>query len=282
MTTEPTADRAGGPDGEPTAGHAAERAGGHDDEWAAPWGADGAVCARGVVPPDLLVRVGQAVEANLADPSPLALVASTPDDPGRFVEDFCNWERFDAYVDLARLVAPTVAELMGSSTVRLYHDHLLVKEEATSTPTPWHQDQPYYDVEGGHVVSMWLPLDPVSFDASLQFVAGSHLGPWLMPRTFMDREARWFAEGSLAECPDVAADLAADPSSHRILGWALQPGDAVFFHALALHSSGGSPGRRRALSLRFLGDDAVRVERRWRTSPPIPADASFPMLFTRA
>jgi hypothetical protein len=26
----------------------------------------------------------------------------------------------------------------------------------------------------------------------------------------------------------------------------------------------------------------VRVERRWRTSPPIPADASFPTLFTRA
>lgn len=236
--------------------------------------ADGAVCVRGVVPADLLDRVAAAVDQNLAEPSALAIVASTADDPGRFVEDFCNWQRFEAYLDLARHAAPLIGHLMGSPGVRLYHDHLLVKEAGTATPTPWHQDQPYYDVEGRHVVSMWCPLDPVPRDATLEFVAGSHLGPWLMPRTFMDREARWFGEGELAEVPDVEADRQA----HRILGWALEPGDVVCFHALTLHAARGSAARRRVLSLRFLGDDAVRVERRWRTSPPIPPTASFPVV----
>jgi len=235
---------------------------------------DGAVCVRGLVAPELLAKVTAAVDANLAAPSVLAQVASQANDPGRFVEDFCNWPRFPAYVDLAQATAPVAQALMGSASVRLYHDHLLVKEAGTRQPTPWHQDQPYYDVDGRDVVSMWLPIDPVPRESTLEFVAGTHLGPWLMPRTFMQREAKWFPEGSLADVPDVQADRCAFP----ILGWALQPGDAVFFHALTLHASQGATGLRRVISIRFLGDDARRVERRWRCSPPIPADAKFPKL----
>ena len=37
---------------------------------------------------------------------------------------------------------------------------------------------------------------------------GTHRGPWLMPRTFLKKEARWFPEGSLAELPDIDADPA--------------------------------------------------------------------------
>lgn len=235
---------------------------------------DGAVCVRGLVGAELLARVTAAVDANLAAPSELAQVASRADDPGRFVEDFCNWPRFPAYVELANATAHVAQALMGSQTVRLYHDHLLVKDAGTRQPTPWHQDQPYYDVDGRDVISMWLPVDPVPLESTLEFVAGTHLGPWLMPRTFMQDEAKWFPEGSLVDVPDVQAHRDAFP----ILGWALQPGDAVFFHALTLHASQGATGLRRVISIRFLGDDANRVERPWRCSPPIPADATFPVL----
>lgn len=241
---------------------------------AADFARDGAVCVRNAVSPPLLARVASAVDANLADPSDLAQVASDQSDPGRFVEDFCNWQRFPEYHELAATMAPIAGALMASTTVRLYHDHLLVKEAGTRQPTPWHQDQPYYDVEGRQVISMWLPVDPVPRASTLEFVAGTHLGPWLMPRTFMQRESKWFPEGSLAEVPPIDDDRDAFP----ILGWSLQPGDAVFFHALTLHGSRGSATRRRVISIRFLGDDAYRVERRWRCSPPLPADAEFPTL----
>ena len=235
---------------------------------------DGAICVRGLVGPELLQRVTSAVDANLADPSPLAQMASGTDDPGRFMEDFCNWRRFPAYVELALATAHVAQALMGSQTVRLYHDHLLVKSGGTRQPTPWHQDQPYYDVDGRDVISMWLPVDPVPRSSTLEFVAGTHLGPWLMPRTFMHQEAKWFPQGTLADVPDVQANRDGFP----ILGWALQPGDAVFFHALTLHASQGAADLRRVISIRYLGDDATRVERRWRCSPPIPADATFPIL----
>ncbi len=222
---------------------------------------DGAVCIRGLVSPDEISQLAVGVEKNLSDPSSLAIVASKPDDPGRFVEDFCNWSRIPEYESFARIskAAGVAGALMCAHTVRLYHDHLLVKEAGTRQPTPWHQDQPYYNVTGRQVVSMWLPIDRVPREATLEFAAGSHLGDWLMPRTFLDREAKWFPDGTLREIPD-------DPQP--VVGWALEPGDAVFFHALTLHRSAGSSQRRRVVSFRFLGEDARHGVRRWRTSPP--------------
>ena len=89
-----------------------------------------------------------------------------------------------------------------------------------------------------------------------------------MPRTFLDGQAKWFPDGSLAELPDIDAD----PEQFPVIGWALEPGDAVCFHMLTLHAAGGVSGtnRRRVLSLRFLGEDMVHAVRAWTTSPPFP------------
>ena len=85
---------------------------------------------------------------------------------------------------------------------------------------------------------MWMPVDPVDRESTVEFVAGSHRGPWLMPRTFMDDQAKWFPEGSLEELPDIEADR----DAFEILAWELEPGDAVFFHMLTLHAAGGATG----------------------------------------
>ena len=231
---------------------------------------DGAVRVRGAFSPRELEVAERGIEQNLASPSPRALVASRPDDPGRFFEDFCSWQRIPEIEKLVRgsAAAGIAGVLTGSSTIRFYHDHVLVKEPGTVQRTPWHQDQPYYNIDGMRTCSVWFPVDPVSRAATLEFVAGSHLGPWLMPRTFMDSEARWFPEGSLADLPDIEADRAL----YEIVGWELEPGDAVFFNMLTLHCAGGveGPNRRRVLSLRFVGDDVTHAPRGWKTSPEFP------------
>jgi len=231
---------------------------------------DGAVVLRGVLSPEEISLLAEGIEHNLAHPSALAAVASRPDDPGRFVEDFCTWQHNPAYRELlCDSALPHIAtQLMGSRTARLYHDHLLVKEPGTRQPTPWHQDQPYYNVSGRQNVSFWIPVDPVPLASTLRFVAGSHAGTWYMPRTFRDQQAKWFPEGTLAELPAIDAH----PEQFRQLGWALEPGDCVAFHMLSLHASSGvAPGqRRRVFSARYLGDDARHAVRSWRTSPPFP------------
>ncbi len=231
---------------------------------------DGAICIRQLLSPEEVALLRDGIEANLAHPSPRAKVASRPDDPGRFFEDFCNWQdidQFGRFIHEAPL-ALAAQKLMASNTVRLYHDHLLVKEPGTRQRTPWHQDQPYYNIEGQQNVSMWIPVDPVSRASTLEFVAGSHKGPWLMPRTFMDNQAKWFPEGSLADLPNIEAQRDAYP----IIGWQIEPGDVVCFHMLALHAAAGvdGPNRRRVFSVRFLGDDVRHAPRPWKTSPDFP------------
>jgi ectoine hydroxylase-related dioxygenase (phytanoyl-CoA dioxygenase family) len=229
---------------------------------------DGAVLLKGMLDAAQVATLAAAIDANLADPSPRAITASRTDDGGRFVEDFRNWTRFHGYrrTIMDSRLGEIAAALTGSATIRLHHDHMLTKEAGTQQPTPWHQDQPYYDFDGQQNVSFWIPVDPVPRAASLEFIAGSHLGPWLMPRTFLTNEARWFPEGSLAELPDVEADR----SSFPIIGWGLEPGDAIAFHMLTLHSAPGSQSRRRAFSVRCIGDDVRRAPRPWRTSPDFP------------
>lgn len=265
-----------------------------DDATVTAYRRDGAVVVRGLFTPDEVATVERGIERNLAEPGPMFKVASRDDDPGSFVEDFCSWQRIDEFREIAfdSRAADVAGALMGSDVVRLFHDHVLVKEPGTRQETPWHQDQPYYNVEGVQNASMWMPVDPVAPESTLEFLAGSHAGGWLMPRTFLDHEAKWFPEGTLAELPAI--------EGHRddfdILGWALEPGDCVFFHMLTLHHAYGVPGsnRRRAFSLRFLGDDAVHAPRPWRTSPQfdglegeLPPGAPmdhplFPVLRTRA
>ncbi len=231
---------------------------------------DGAACIRRLFRPEEMAVLRAGIDENLAHLSPRAKVASGADDPGRFVEDFCNWQDIADYrrfiFDSA--LPETAGRLMQSTTVRLYHDHMLTKEPGTRQPTPWHQDQPYYNVEGRQNISFWIPVDPVTRESTLEFVAGSHLGPWLMPRSFMDAQAKWFPEGTLTDLPNIEAARDAFP----ILGWELQPGDAVCFHMLTLHAAPGVTGtqRRRVFSVRFLGDDMKHAPRRWRTSPEFP------------
>ena len=89
-----------------------------------------------------------------------------------------------------------------------------------------------------------------------------------MPRTFLDDQAKWFPDGTLAELPDIDAD----PERfrvHRLGARARRRG--VLPHADAARCGRRRwPHRRRVLSVRFLGDDMVHAPRPWTTSPPFP------------
>jgi ectoine hydroxylase-related dioxygenase (phytanoyl-CoA dioxygenase family) len=231
---------------------------------------DGAVCLRQLITPDEVELLRQGIESNLEHPSPRAKIASGKDDPGRFVEDFCCWRENDHYrrFIFGSSIGAVAGQLMQSDTVRLYHDHMLTKEPGTRQRTPWHQDQPYYNIAGRMNCSMWISVDPVERESTLEFVAGSHTGAWLMPRSFMNNEAKWFPEGTLADLPDIEAQR----DRYPIIGWDVKPGDVICFHMLTLHAAAGVHGahRRRVFSVRFLGDDITHAPRRWATSPEFP------------
>ena len=230
---------------------------------------DGAACLRGHFK-GWLDRLRRGVEGNLAAPGPSATEHDV-DHKGRFFEDYCNWQRIPDFRDfvLHSPAAPIAGRLMGARAVQIFHEHLLIKAPGTAKATPWHQDMPYYGVQGRQVVSLWLALDPVPRSTCPQFVAGSHRrGTLYYPRFFKDGSDYGDGETAYATVPDIDGDRAA----HRILSWDLAPGDAIAFHFLTLH---GAPGNvrstaRTGFATRWLGDDARFAARPWTTSPPYP------------
>jgi ectoine hydroxylase-related dioxygenase (phytanoyl-CoA dioxygenase family) len=226
---------------------------------------DGAVVLRGLFK-GWIDRLQAGVERNIAEPS--ADVRIYDGSNGRFFGDYCNWNRIPEYRDFVfESPAARVAQrLMASKSVRLFHEHVLVKEPGADVPTPWHHDQPYYCVDGKQNVSLWVPLDPVGRDTVPEFVAGSHRwGRWFQPERF--NRTALFEDDNMEPVPDIEGER----ERYRILGWDMEAGDAVAFHFLTLHgapANKSSTRRRRAVSTRWIGDDAVFVQRKGVTSPP--------------
>ena len=149
---------------------------------------DGVAVLHGILTGAEVATLERGVERNLADLSPLGMNATKPGQPGAFVEDFRNWQRIPEYAEAVEgsRLPEAAGALTRSREVRLFHDHLLVKEAGTRDRSPWHQDQPYYCIDGSQTVSFWIPLDPVARPSTLEFVAGSHAeGRWFMPRSFV-------------------------------------------------------------------------------------------------
>jgi ectoine hydroxylase-related dioxygenase (phytanoyl-CoA dioxygenase family) len=210
------------------------------------------------------------IDHNMREPGPYAAEYVKDGENGRFFDDYCNWGRILEFEDVIRNspAAMAAAKLMRSRSAQIFHDHVLVKEPGTSKPTPWHQDAPYYFVDGDQNVSFWSPMDPVN-TATLRCVAKSHL--WdkpVLPTRWLSDENFYPDEDTYMPIPDP--DL--EPEKYQVLEWEMEPGDAVAFHYKILHGARGNelPARRRAFSLRFLGDDARYVTRPGRTSPPYP------------
>jgi ectoine hydroxylase-related dioxygenase (phytanoyl-CoA dioxygenase family) len=215
---------------------------------------DGAVVVRGVVGPDDMAAAERALallrdDVDLADLSAIAGVA----EPARFQAGVDHWRSHPPFVALAAraALAGTVAELLGSERLWLYEDSVLVKDPGSRVPTRWHTDDGYFHVEGRQLATLWLPLDAAPLTAgALRFVRGSHLDPTrYRPTLFVTDDP----------IPGTEGALPTEPADDDTFGWDLEVGDLSIHHARTLHAAGGNAGAtpRRALSIRYCGEDAV-------------------------
>ncbi len=258
----------------------------------AAFGRDGAIPLRGFFL-DWVEPLKAGIERNRREPGSDAKHYRRGAGDGEFFGDYCNWARIPEYraFCLESPAAEIAGRLMKASTARLFHEHVLVKDAGATTPTPWHQDMPYYPISGTQTCSLWLVLDPVGRASTPEFVAGSHLWDRCFRPERFNRQALNPDDG-LEPVPDIDAAR----GHYRILGWEMAPGDAVAFDFRTLHGAPGNAATdraRRAFSSRWVGDDA-RFARKPNivTSPPFPEvdlahgapldHPSFPLVWRRA
>ncbi len=74
-------------------------------------------------------------------------------------------------------IVPMAAQLMGTDTVRVWHDQMQLKPAHIGGPTIWHQDHPYWPViQPADLVSAWVALEDATADnGAMSMVRRSHL-----------------------------------------------------------------------------------------------------------
>ena len=241
-----------------------------DDEVERFW-ADGVVHLEGVLDPDFVGTMAPAIERLIAsgELADLTLMGAELSDEtagdGRFLSGVDHWMHHAEFRDFAaRSALPALAgALIKSDRVYLYEDSVLVKEPHTANETKFHTDMGYFHVDGDQVCTTWVPLDPATpSSGAVAYVRASHR--WdddIRPNLFVTDEVLPGTDGV------VAPDVAADPGRFDVISFESQPGDVVIHHARTLHGAPGnsSATRRRAISVRYCGDDA-----RYRVKPGAP------------
>lgn len=225
---------------------------------------NGAVQIKGAFDAPALKTLASGVDKDVAAPGPLHTMQQNPDDPGYFLTDFCLAQRLDEFRSFVTdsPAAALAGAIMQAKHVNFFYDAIWVKGPSTPKRSRWHQDQPYYPVDGEQFCVIWLPLEPLEKDVCLELLKGSHRwGRWFEPElTRKGQDLYAPGKSPFERLPDIEASR----DDYEILSWDMELGDCIVFHALTVH---GAPGNRysdrwrRAVSTFWMGEDAVFAKR---------------------
>jgi ectoine hydroxylase-related dioxygenase (phytanoyl-CoA dioxygenase family) len=116
-----------------------------------------------------------------------------------------------------------VAQKLAGVPLRLWHDHMLIKQPHNKTPTEFHQDQPYWPhADSTQSISAWIALRDVPVERGcMTFLSGSHRRTDLSAQNLND------AESFLGIAPEFRyGERVAVP---------LEAGDCTFHHSRCAH-----------------------------------------------
>jgi ectoine hydroxylase-related dioxygenase (phytanoyl-CoA dioxygenase family) len=216
--------------------------------------ADGAVCIRGALD-DASMRLAEEAYNWSLEHATSHQKTEGATGSGRFFQDFFNPDALPHYrrMLLESAIPEVLTSLWDSPDLWFMFEHVFLKDGPQTRPTSWHQDSQDLPVEGSQFATVWISFDPIARAEALELIRGSHWGVRFAAAARPDPDA------ILPPVPDIDAHR----ERYEMLSWSIEPGDLLVFHPAMLH--GGAPtrsgGRRRTLSLRFFGKDAVYAPR---------------------
>jgi ectoine hydroxylase-related dioxygenase (phytanoyl-CoA dioxygenase family) len=240
---------------------------------------DGFVRLRGMFDSDWVERMRGAIERVYGQGQ--QFMKMNPDGtPGRFYFNLYMWMFNQDFRALAfeSPAAELAATLLRSRKINLISDVIFHKDPHSPHATPWHQDQPYWFVDGWQVCGMWIALDYVTSESgAVEYIKGSHKWrKWYDPSNFdvtgkikrfggeESETLRRAIEDKESDGFELMPDIEGNRDKYQIISFETEPGDCIVNHLLTVHSARGNntDRNRRAVAFRFAGDDATFAVRK--------------------
>lgn len=226
---------------------------------------DGVVLLRDMFDSDWIDLLKQGLITNCGNPTSRSRVWDRDAEGRTMFYDSQAWQDIDQYRQFIfdSPAAFIAAQLMGSAQINFYFDAVFVRSPGSQFATPWHQDEPYWSVDGYDICTIWMPLVSVKRENALAYVPGSHrldsvfyqynFGD-LNPDGKTDVDQVDFSTVSELEFPDINSD----PEKFGVVSWDMQPGDCVAFNSRTMHGGSGKlegDNELRVFTSKWLGDD---------------------------
>ncbi len=175
------------------------------------------------------------------------------------------WQGIDEYQQFIfkSPAAEIAGKLLKSKEINFFFDAIFMRSPGTQFSTPWHQDEPYWSIEGYDTCTIWMPLVPVKKKSALAYVPGSHLGNRIFDQpNFGDLNPDGKLDVDQVDFSDIAEDsipdIDADPERYGVVSWDMQPGDCVAFNSRIVHGGSGkldADEELRVFTSKWMGDD---------------------------
>lgn len=232
---------------------------------------DGVVMLSGLFDQEWINLLSKGLDTNCDNPTDRARVWDRDAEGRTMFWDSQAWQNIDQYRQFVfeSPAAGIAGELMRTEQINFFFDAVFVRSHGSQFTTPWHQDEPYWSVEGYDTCTLWMPLVPVKRENALAYVPGSHrlesafyqynFGK-LNPDGKTDVDQVDFSKVSESTLPDIDRD----PESFGVVSWDMQPGDCVAFNSRTIHGGSGrldEDCELRVFTTKWLGDD-VRIKYR--------------------
>ena len=230
---------------------------------------DGVLLLPGMFDKDWIELLNKGLDANIEAPTRRSRIWYKDTSGRSMFYDHTAWKGIEEYRKFIfnSPAAQICGQLMRSTTINFFFDSVFVRSTGTQFETPWHQDEPYWSVEGYDACSIWMPLGPVKRKNALSFVPGSHrLKTVFKQYNFGDLNPVRKKNVDQVDFSDIAEqefpDINADPERFGVVSWDMQPGDCIAFNGRTMHGGSGKLDdgcELRVFTTKWVGDD-VRIK----------------------
>ena len=222
---------------------------------------DGAICLKGIISEHWIKSLTEGLDHNINNPSERGRLWNKDAEGNTCFYDSQAWRYNERYKDFVMNspMAEIAGRVMNVNTVNFFFDAIFVRTPGNQFRTPFHQDEPYWSVEGFNACSTWMPLVSVEKKSALEFVRGSHRWNERFAQTNFGaltgdtRDQVIFDDNNTEPFPDIEGNR----DQYDILSWDMEPGDIAMFNARTIHGGSGRLRNDRGLKVfntQWLGD----------------------------